>query len=103
MKRFLLGSSFVLIVIVATLFYLRYSADKKYEQSAQSLITKIETYKQQHGILPNSETDLEYTEGTSEGPYYKLIDSTAYIVFFNIGFDESKVYDSKSKKWQDKP
>ncbi len=38
-----------------------------------------------------------------EGPYYEKIDSLKYIVYFNIGFDNTLTYYSESKDWKENP
>jgi hypothetical protein len=39
----------------------------------------------------------------NQGPYYEKKDSVNYIIYFNIGFDEAKIYYSETKKWVNKP
>ena len=34
----------------------------------------------------------------NQGPYYEKKDSVNYIIYFNIGFDEAKIYYSETKK-----
>jgi hypothetical protein len=38
-----------------------------------------------------------------EGPYYEKKDSLNYVVFFNIGFDNTKTYYSETKEWKNEP
>lgn len=73
-----------------------------YTQKGYDLIEKIEDYKQKHGIYPDSFSDMGIEESMGEGPYYEKRDE-GYIVYFSIGFDNSFIYDSNTKKWEDKP
>lgn len=77
--------------------------DYKYEEKGNLLIKKIETYRRLKNSLPNSLTELGIEEPMNEGPYYEKIDSINYKVYFNVGFDNSKVYYSKLKEWRDEP
>jgi hypothetical protein len=53
--------------------------------------------------LPNTVEELGLVEPMNEGPYYEKKDSLSYIVYFNIGFDNTKTYSSETKKWKDEP
>ena len=41
-------------------------------------------------------------EETNQCSYYEKMDSASY-VFFNIGFDDTKIYYSDKKEWKDEP
>lgn len=100
-KIIILGGIASLILVASLILYFRYAESKRYENKGGELITKIEEYKQQKKRLPNSVTDLGLVEPMDEGPYYEKKDSLNYIVFFNIGFDNTKTYYSKTKEWKD--
>lgn len=94
----------VFLVLVSSLvFYFRYAENKKYEKQGIELIAKIEEYRQQNNKLPNTVADLGIVEPMGEGPYYEKKDSLNYVVFFNIGFDNTKTYYSETKEWKNEP
>lgn len=92
-----------LAILVCCYFLLRHAEDEKYKQAGARLIKKIETYRVLNNRLPNTIADIGLTEPMEQGPYYEKTDSLYYIVFFNIGFDETKTYYSQTQNWEDKP
>ncbi len=63
----------------------------------------LSTSKKDYGKLPESVKDLNLAPEMGEGPYYEKIDSLKYIVYFNIGFDNTLTYYSESKDWKENP
>lgn len=51
-------------------------------------------------VCLNSHDDLECDLEMGEGPYYKKLNDTVFIVYFNIGFDDSIIFNSREKKWE---
>jgi hypothetical protein len=102
-KKVFIGLVISLFFAIAVFLYFRYTENKSYISKGSELIEKIEEYKQEYGELPETVSDFGVIETMGEGPYYEKIDSLNYIVFFNIGFDNRKVYYSHSKKWIDVP
>ncbi len=103
MKKIIIGISVLVVVFLAVFFYLRSSEAKTYKEEGFVLIKKVETYKKDYGKLPESVKDLNLTPEMGEGPYYEKIDSLKYIVYFNIGFDNTLTYYSESKDWKENP
>lgn len=103
MKKVIIGISVLVVVFLAIFFYLRNSEDKHYKEEGASLIKKVEIYKEDYGKLPESVKDLNIAPEMGEGPYYKRIDSLKYIIYFNIGFDNTLTYYSESKDWKENP
>ncbi len=99
-KKVILIVLMLILAILSIVLYLRQREDKKYEECGNVLINKIESFKKQKGYFPFSVSDLGINEEMGEGPYYAKMDSITYIVYFNIGFDNTKTYYSKLKKWQ---
>ena len=96
----------VLVTILAVLggiLYMQYREDKIYKNEGQRLIDKIECYRSIHKRLPNCMESLGEKETMSIGPYYEKVDSNVYNVYFCIGFDDYKVYNSRDKKWSNVP
>lgn len=102
-KKVVIGLAISIFFAIAAILYFRYTEDKSYTSKGNELIDKVEEYKQKNGELPETVSDLGIIETMGEGPYYEKIDSLKYIVFFNIGFDDRKVYYSHLKKWVDEP
>ncbi len=94
------GTAFVL---AGSYLLLRYSEDKKYEREGTALIKRIEKYRTLNGSLPNTAAALGLKESMGSGPYYKKTDSSNYIVFFNLGFDDTKTYYSQTQEWKNEP
>ncbi|MBP5668436.1 MAG: hypothetical protein J6X32_09845 [Salinivirgaceae bacterium] len=104
MKRKIIILFIVIVAIgIGTIRILQYKEDKNYKKRGEFLISKIEEYHKQKGQLPNSLSDIEIAEEMGEGPYYEKKDSLHYIIYFNIGFDNTKIYCSKTKEWREKP
>jgi hypothetical protein len=103
-KGKIISGVIVFLVLAASLiFYFRYAENKEYEKQGIELITKIEAYRQQNNRLPNTVADLGIVEQMGEGPYYEKKDSLNYVVFFNIGFDNTKTYYSETREWKNEP
>lgn len=103
-KKTVISAVVVILVLGAlAILYFKYAENKKYEKLGDELIAKVEEYRRQNNTLPNNISELGIIETMGEGPYYEKKDSVYYIVFFNIGFDNTKTYYSKTKKWKDEP
>ncbi|MRI63205.1 hypothetical protein EDM00_04245 [Ornithobacterium rhinotracheale] len=90
-------------VVIFVFLWLRNKENDNYKNQGEELINKIEIFRSEHNRLPNSVNELGLVEPMNEGPYYEKKDSLSYIIYFNIGFDNTKTYSSKTKKWQDTP
>lgn len=101
--KIIIGFIVLAVIGIGTLLFFQYQEDKNYKERGESLISKIEEYRKQKGELPNSLFDLGIAEEMGEGPYYEKKDSLHYIVYFNIGFDNTKIFYSKTKEWRDEP
>ena len=98
MRKLLLLILFVLMVI-GCIFFMRYRENVRYEEQGQKLINKIDSFQYVNKKLPNSLTDLGETESMGVGPFYEKIDENKYRVYFCIGFDAYKIYNSGTKEW----
>ncbi|MDY4790360.1 MAG: hypothetical protein SO179_07340 [Bacteroidales bacterium] len=103
MKKILVIILFVIVISVSFLYLMIYIENNRYEEEGYSLVKQIETYREKENKLPDNLNSLGIEEPIDEGPYYEIIDSINYKVYFFIGFDNSKVYYSKTKKWKDEP
>jgi len=93
--------SIVVIVFTMVLYGLHKKAERDYQEKGAQLIAKIENFKQIEKRLPNTIEELGIEESMNEGPYYEKKDSVKYVVFFNIGFDNTLIYYSDKKEWKD--
>lgn len=91
----------MILAILAGVRYLQYQENKIYEKKGQVLIDKIESYRRIHKRLPNSIESLGERETMSNGAYYEKVNDNTYKIYFCIGFDDYKVYNSKDNKWSD--
>lgn len=99
--KIILLVSLLFISFFIAIIWLRNNENNNYEKRGAFLIKKIETYRQIENRLPKTLKELGVEEPMNDGPYYEKTDSLNYKVFFNIGFDNSKVYYSKTKNWKD--
>jgi uncharacterized protein YxeA len=102
-KKIVIGLVIIVLITIVAIFYFRYAENESYINNGKELIEKVEEYKQKNGGLPETASDIGVIETMGEGPYYEKIDSLKYIVYFNIGFDDRKVYYSHLKEWIDEP
>ena len=93
----------IVIMLLLVLHLLSVQEDRGYERRGQVLIDKVEAFRQAEKRLPENVEELGLEEETNQGPYYEKMDSASYVVFFNIGFDDTKIYYSDKKEWKDEP
>ncbi len=75
--------------------------EEKLIKKGNDLVSKIELYRKNKGILPATLSEIGIEE-KEEGPlYYQTKDSINYMVWFGTSEGESKTYYSDSKKWED--
>ncbi len=90
----------VLVLVLSVIFYSKHSEEVKYETEGAELVRRIEKYRRQWSRLPHSVSELGLVEESDEGPYYEKKDSVNYVVYFNIGFDDTKIYFSQTGEWE---
>lgn len=100
-KKIIITTILLIILSLCFLYWMKYHQENSYENKGNLLVKQIETYKEMENRLPNSLNDLGIAEPMNEGPYYEKLDSINYKVYFNIGFDNSKIYYSRLKEWKD--
>ena len=88
------------VVILGIYYALSKQQEKEYENKGAILIQKVENFRTIEKRLPENLTELGVEEPMDEGPYYEKLDSLNYKVYFNIGFDNSKVYYSELQEWK---
>ena len=93
----------IVIVLLLVLHLLSVQEDRGYERRGQVLIDKVEAFRQVEKRLPENVEELGLEEETNQGLYYEKRDSASYVVFFNLGFDNTKIYYSDKKEWKDEP
>ncbi|MCT4636277.1 MAG: hypothetical protein N4A72_01095 [Bacteroidales bacterium] len=103
MRKIIIAISALTLITIGSITYLIISKTNSYIKQGNILVEKVEEYKQQYNKLPKTITDLNIKESMGTGPYYELIDSTKYIVYFNIGFDNTFIYSPNTKEWIETP
>lgn len=83
------------------IYGLQKQESNSYYKRGSVLIDKIETFRYTEKRLPDNVNELGLEEPMNDGPYYEKKDSANYIIFFNIGFDNTKIYYSDKKEWTD--
>jgi len=91
----------ILIILFVVIYGLQRRENNNYHKQGTLLIDKVEAFRQIEKRLPDNLGELGLEEPMNQGPYYKKKDSINYIVFFNIGFDNVKIYYSDKKEWKD--
>lgn len=89
-----------LILLVLTYYYLSHNQIQRYKTKGNFIIDQVYDFKKRNGYLPHSYKDFNQDEEMGEGPYYKKLNDTTFEVYFNIGFDDSIIYNSSTKKWE---
>lgn len=100
MKKIIISILIAIFILSATYFLLVYYEVKEDEDKGMYLIKKIETFRQHERRLPNNLTELGVEEPMNSGPYYEKVDSLHYTIYFVLGFDGYRQYNSKSKEWK---
>lgn len=95
-KMRLIKYSYIFLVIIFNSCCDTFCEREKY---AISLIEKIEIYKTEFGIYPESLEVFNIKENDDSPAFYSKTSDSTYIIWYGLGF-ESKVYDSKTKKWK---
>lgn len=96
-------SSLTLVAALSLIFCsCDYLAKREIINEGNVVIAKIESFKKDNGRLPESLAEIGIVE-TEAGPFYKKEDSSRYTLYDALGFDKSLVYDSATRKWEEKP
>lgn len=90
----------VLLLIISCLLYALFPHYKEYKKIGAEVIEKVENFQKYHDRLPSDLGEIGLVESMSDGPYYEIIDSSRYIVYFTLGFDYNFVYDSRDTEWR---
>lgn len=93
----------LIVVVFILIFILRFNENRNYRLRGSELIEKVEKFKKINGILPSSIKEITNDKEMGEGPYYEKKSDSTYVVYFNIGFDDSLIYSSSNEKWIEKP
>jgi uncharacterized membrane protein YgaE (UPF0421/DUF939 family) len=99
MKSICIKVGLLIAFVFVIILFLQNNEKIKYQKNATSLINKIEAFRKSENRLPNNVTELGLEEAMNSGPYYEKKDSTYYVIYFTIGFDETLTYHSDEKKW----
>lgn len=94
----------VILVIGSVLIYflfLRDSRENLLKTQGNELISEIEKYKVERGVLPENLAAIGVNETDDFPLYYQKYDSSNYIIWFGTSLGESITYFSDSKKWEE--
>ena len=105
MKKIFILLNIITIFFILFITYCYFVNKEKNEliKGASILIQKVDSYKLLKKRLPESVTELGIEEQMDIGTYYQKLDSNRYIIYYNIGFDDSFVYYSNLKEWRHNP
>lgn len=82
MKKTIKISFLILIFIFFCIESFQFFENSQYKKDGQHLIDNI-----------------DINDNMGNGPYYKKINNSEYVVFFCVGFDKYYVYSSRKKEW----
>lgn len=92
----------MLILFCFWYFYLRTAKYDKLIKQGNILIEKVERYKTINNKIPNSLKEIGENEESDNYPFfYQKHDSLYYSISFGISIDDSKIYYSDTKQWED--
>jgi hypothetical protein len=106
MKNYRLKNLELALIVILILTIIGFLLFGNQEESnlinhGNKIISTIEDFKKENGHFPDSLNEIGIRE-TEEGPiFYEKRGNSNYVIFFSIGFDETKAYYSDSKKWED--
>lgn len=84
-------------------FWLKNAQENNLMREGNVIVLKIEQYRKTNNRLPNTLSDIGIKEKDEANPplFYVKRNSVHYTVSFGISLDESKIYYSDTKKWED--
>jgi len=103
MKKLFISILALVLILIGAFIILRHSENRHYKNRGKQLILKVENYNKNYGEFPKSVDELNVEPQMGEGPYYEKVDSSKYIVYYNIGFDNTLTYYSDSQTWKESP
>ena len=69
------------------------------EAMGSEVVRKVEEFRKKNNRVPQGLNEIGITE-KEEGPiYYKRISSEEYEVYYGLVLGESRIYSSKTKRW----
>ncbi len=102
-KKIIALSFGLILVFILIYFGIRMIGNITLEIQGNKIVKQIEEYKVKNGKLPSSLNEIGIQE-TEAGPwFYEKRDSINYVLFYPLGFDNSKNYYSQTKEWRDLP
>lgn len=94
----------VILFIIAILILLGYVAinirDWKMTSKCRDAINLVESYRNQHGYLPRSLSEVQFknSDGSDE-IYYDLLNDSVYTISYMYSIDYNKFYYSDTQTW----
>ncbi|MGA9768378.1 MAG: hypothetical protein WBV94_05010 [Blastocatellia bacterium] len=64
-------------------------------------MNRVELFRKDHGRLPDSLAEIGLPDDMVTQPFYNKRGDSSYEVYYTFGFDDSLVYHSDLKKWED--
>lgn len=96
-----------IVLVLFGLFFIWFIYLKNYKENrlmkeGKNILDRVEIYKQEKGILPNSLSDIgiKENENTENEIKYQRQDTTHFYIWLGISSEESKFYYSDSRKWE---
>ena len=90
------------IIVLTTLLLLTGCCDIvcKRQKHAETIIKKVETYRQETGKLPDNVTEIGINDNQMHLSFYIKKSVDEYEVWYGLDLGTSKIYNSKTKKWR---
>ena len=91
---------FIMLSLILVICFSNFGCSNDKIAKGNDVATKIETFKNKNGKLPNSLSEIGIKE-TESGPiYYEKKSESKYILWFGKELGESVNYDSETKQWK---
>ena len=103
MKKIFIIGGIVLCLFCLWFFHLRVERKDRLEKEGNQIVKKIEEYKETYGKLPASldKIGINTMIGIDALDYYIYEDSVNYMISFIMSIDNSRIYYSDTKRWED--
>jgi hypothetical protein len=81
-------------------FYLKDARENKLIKKGNSIVEKVEQFRQEYNRLPISLEEIGLKEEGADAIYYDIRSNSNYTVSFMMSIDYNKFYYSDTKQWE---
>ncbi|MBE7696476.1 hypothetical protein [Tenacibaculum finnmarkense] len=101
MKKRYIYIIIICVFIFSCILFLRNKESYSYVEKGNEMINKVYLYKKEHKKFPDSTSNFIINTEMGQGPYYKKLNDTVFIVYYNLGLDHDQlIFNSFTKEWK---